>query len=197
MNRMRSQQQLVLIAIASLFVAVGATRAAVSLGLRDTNTGLSSLTISPGQGFSLNAVVSGLTTPAMATYALEIAALPAGASLGSFTETLPAGWDNFANDPTTRRYGALTFLGPEITGPDTTLVRANFTTLLSLAPGSYTIDFIAANPGFQELRSGAEVPIPYDDLSFALTVVPEPSTAMLMLLGLGAAFWTYRRRRGA
>jgi hypothetical protein len=191
---MRNQKHVMLLAgVCLLVVTLGTSRAEVTLSLLDSNTSLSNLTITPGQSFSLNAVVAGVTSPSLATYALEIATLPPGVTLSSFTETLPPGWENFANDPASRRYGALTFEGPFITG-NATLVRANFTTPVGLAQGGYTINFVAPNPGFQELRDDTETAIPYTGVSFALNVVPEPSTAALILIGAAVMLWMARRR---
>ncbi len=52
MRKMKSRKYLVLKAVAILLVALGTTRAAVTLSLLDTNTGLSNLTSSPGDAFS-------------------------------------------------------------------------------------------------------------------------------------------------
>lgn len=192
---MNAIKKSVLLAGICLLATLGTSRAAVTLSLLNNATGLSSLSITPGQSFSLNGVVAGLTSPALDSFDFELASLPTGVTLGSFTNTLPSGWIDFEN-VAEKKYGGANFSGSSVTG-SANLMRANFTTSGSLAPGVYIIDFVSTNPASQILRDSSAAAIPYTDNSFSLTVtaVPEPSTVgvSILLAAVVGLAW-YRRR---
>lgn len=180
----------------SLLAALGTGQAQVLLRLLDAGTGLSSLTITPGQSFSLNVQVSGLSSPALDNFDLQLAVLPMGTTISSFTDTVPTGWISLSDAPT-RKYGAGNISGTDLTGTST-LVQINLTTIGTMATGSYTVSFVAQNSASQDLRGSSNQSIPYIPSSFTLTVVPEPTTGVLMLIGLGGLcwhLWRGRRRR--
>lgn len=193
-------KKLVLVGTFTL-MAMAYSQAAVVLSLVDTGTGMSSLSIIPGQSFSLNVLVGGLTSPGLDNFDLQLVTLPAGVAFTSPTDTVPAGWINLLPNPVSnptayaevlaaRQYGASNFSGVDITG-GATLVQLNFSTTGASA-GNYPIDFIASTTF---LRDFSNVSIPYTTSSpFSLTVVPEPGSVSL-LLSVGCFLLIWRRRR--
>jgi len=196
---MNSIKKSVLLAGICLLAALGTSRAVVTLSLLDNATGLDSLSINPGDSFSLNVVVAGLIAPGLGHFEILFDTLPTGFSEITFTETL-IGWStgpildplppNLPELP--NQWGGVG--GSDITGT-ATLVRANFATSGSLAPANYTIDFIPQISQYQVLQESSGTNIPYNDNSFSLTVVPEPSTAVVAIMLVGViGSYCYRRR---
>jgi hypothetical protein len=188
------EKQLVTIGICVL-ITMGSGYAQ-TLSLLNQGTGLSSLIITPGQSFSLDAQVSGITSPAVDAFDLKIASLPAGVSISNFNGTSPFSPSGWVGGPAgANGYDGGNFTGSDITGT-AELVEINFTTLVSTTPGNYTINFIAAQSGSQDLLSASAGNISYIDNAFTLDVVPEPGTASLLLTGvLGCLLLSPRMRR--
>jgi hypothetical protein len=195
---MNAIKKSVLLAGICLLAALGTSRAEVTLSLRNNGNDAPNLTIAPGDSFSLNAVVAGLTSLGLGHFELLFAPLPTGLTLSSFTDTLLSGWFTGPLDTTPNQWGGVYFNYPDTEFIGTaTLVRANFTTSGSLSPGNYTIDFVPTSSPYQVLQApvGPVFDIPYTDSSFSLTVVPEPSTALVACALVGViALYGYRRR---
>jgi hypothetical protein len=166
--------------------------AQVLLALLDPDTNTSSVTVSPGDTFSLVYRVSGLTSPALNNFDTQLSALPDEVTLTSFTSDLPAGWIPTQNLGTLG-FGGVNFFGSDITGTDD-LVLASFAVSGLATPGAYQISFTA--PGaFMALRGPGNVDIPFTASSASLSIVPEPSTIWLLFGSLALAGFRRPRKR--
>jgi hypothetical protein len=164
------------------------------------NGASSSLTITPGQSFSLGVYVSNLSA-SLDGFDLEFSSLPANVTLQSYTDTVPANWITFGNSIATLQYGASNLFGSDIQGGGE-ILQANFTTTSLLAPGHYTFSFVPEDGLFQELHDASQTNIPYTESDFTLYVtsssaVPEPSTWALLFAGLGVLAFAVRKRSRA
>jgi hypothetical protein len=171
---------------AALVLAFGGAtfgRGQVVLQLIDPATDSSNVIITgTGQSFSLDADVSGLTSPALDGLDFTLGPLPAGVTLISFSDA-PANWTfspNVFNPLSFSEFANST--ADDISG-DATLIQYNF--MVTETPTAGTIDFVAEQSGVQDLIAPDFSSIDFTQSGATLSdaAVPEPSTYALLATG--------------
>jgi hypothetical protein len=184
-KKIKSIHLLILAGAGAVFLLSTATgRSQVTLSLINP----SSAPITPGSSFVLDAVASGLTSPALDGFNLTLAALPAGLKLISASSPLQnQGWSiglsaNFPNG-SPQIDGLAGDPSEDISG-SATIAEFDFT-VASNSPYNVqdTISFIPEHTNTQDLEDSNSNPIlPLTQNGVAVNIVPEPGILSLFLL---------------
>lgn len=169
---------------------------AVTLSLVDpANTNSAVLTVVAGSTFSVSAIVRGLTSDRpLDSFDIQLAALPSGLTLTSIASPLSsAGWFVTNKLASNSSSGYASDLAYDFYA-DTTVVNYSISVDALTAPGTLTLDF-STDSMKNALYDPAGLTIDFSKIGASVTVVPEPGSLALVLLGLGGM--VLRRRSPA
>jgi hypothetical protein len=177
-----------LVALGLLAVST-ALRADAILTLVTPGTSNSTVTITPNSSFTLEADVSGLTSPGLDIFDLTLGTLPSGVSLTSTTDLL-SNW-YLSSNVGAQSYGGTAEYNSNDPGSggvsddlvgSAKLVDFNFT--VNGTPSAGTINFAAPGVGTQDMYDENFDAIAFSQSGASIVIAPEPPAWLLIGAGL-------------
>jgi hypothetical protein len=197
MNPQHSKSHLVSATFFALGLLAASTtlRADAVLTLVTPGTSNSTVTITPNSSFTLEADVSGLSSPGLDIFDLTLGTLPSGVTLTSTTDLL-SNW-YLASNVGAQSYGGTAEYNSNDPGPggvsddlvvSAKLVDFNFT--VNGTPSAGTINFAAPGVGTQDMYDENFNAIAFSQSGASIVIAPEPPAWLLIgtgMLLIGAA----------